>query len=484
MADSIKMPYLSAVDLSRAIAEREISCGEYMRWTLDRIATLNPAYNAIVSMDDQQSLLDLAGEADKALGRGEYRGWLHGIPHAVKDLADLKGFVTSKGSPLFKEQVVSEDDIVIERIRRAGAIFIGKTNVPEFGLGSQTYNRVFGSTKNAFDTSLAAGGSSGGAAVALATGLVPVADGSDMMGSLRNPAAYNNVVGFRPGLGRIPKAKDDLFFDQLATEGPMGRTIVDVIHLFHTMAGSDRGSPLSFQQRLQQVGDYKPADYAETRIGWLGDFEGYLPMEPGVIEQCENALKVIDSAGASVKLLSIEFKLEKLWQCWLNLRHWRVGFGSGQLYDNPHMREELKPEVIWEIEQSRQVTAYDVAEAGVIRSDWYRTLMEAFEDHDVLALPSAQVFPFPVEQHWPAEIAGRAMDTYHRWMEVTIYGSLSGCPVISLPAGLDDRGRSMGIQFIAPMGEDEKLLEFALAYEQANPWHELYSRCHSGGTEI
>ncbi len=468
--------FLSAVHLSRAISKKEVSCKEIMQLTLNRIDSLNPGFNAIVAAADSGQLLRQAEEADRALAKGEYWGWMHGMPHAVKDLANLKDFVTSRGSPLFAGDVADNDDIFVEKIRNEGAIFIGKTNVPEFGLGSQTYNRVYGSTGNAFDSSLAAGGSGGGAAVALATGMLPVADGSDMMGSLRNPAAYNNVIGFRPGLGRIPKTRDDLFFDQLSTEGPMGRTVEDVIQLFSTMSGSDARTPFSVHTRKKDPGQYEKGEIADYRVGWLADYVGYLPMEPGVKALCESVLQHLAVSGAVVDQAQIEFDMPTLWQTWLTLRQWLVSSGSGLLYENPDARAELKPEIIWEIEQGRNLTADKVAAAGVARSSWYLAVLRAFEDWDILALPSAQVFPFPVTEHWPKMVAGREMDTYHRWMEVVIGGSLCGCPVISLPAGFDDKGRSMGIQFMAPLGQDEKLLEFALAYEEVNPWHEAYSQ--------
>jgi len=469
------MNYVSATDLARAIAAKEISSVELMADTLGRIEALNPAFNALVALADPDRLMSSAQQADAALARGEHHGFMHGMPHAVKDLLDLEGFVTSRGSPLFAQAVAAEDAIIVQRIRAAGAIFIGKTNVPEFGLGSQSYNRVYGSTKNAFDVGLTAGGSSGGAACGLATGLLPVADGSDMMGSLRNPAAFNNVVGFRPGLGRVPgDPLGDVFFGQLSTLGPMARTVEDLINLFGIIGGFDSRLPLTHQQPIKAPGVFRKADLATTRVGWLADYDGYLPTEAGVLDLCEIALGNLRTAGVTLDRISIDFPMADLWRAWLNLRSGQIANGFKPLYDNPDRRAELKPEVVWEIEQGQNVGAMAVYQASAVRSDWYRRVLEAFEQWDILALPAAQVFPFAVEQHWPDQVGGRAMDTYHRWMEVTIGGSLSGCPVISLPAGFDEVGRAMGIQFIAPLGEDEKLLEFALAYEEVNPWAGFY----------
>jgi amidase len=469
------MEYLSAAELSRDIKSKKISCVELMQLTLDRIARLNPGVNAIVGLAEAEPLLAEAKAADEALSKGEYHGWMHGFPHAVKDLANLRGFVTSFGSPLHKDNVALQDDLAVQRIRQQGAIFIGKTNVPEFGLGSQSYNPVYGATGNAFDATLTAGGSSGGAATALALGLLPVADGSDMMGSLRNPAAFNNVIGFRPGLGRVPAQNTDLFFDQLSTSGPMGRTVEDVSLLFSTLAGFDSGVPLSCQPELSPLTAELPVPATEFRVGWLADYNGYLPMEAGVLDLCAQCLQRLDTAGMNVEPVDLKFPMAWLWQSWLSLRQWKNSNRYGPLYDDQRQREQLKPEMIWEIEQGKGLSGAELYKACSVRSDWYRLIDKTFQDCDILALPSAQVFPFSIEQHWPDEIAGKSMDTYHRWMEVVIGGSLSGCPVISLPAGFDPSGRAMGIQFMAPMGEDEKLLQFALRYEEINPWAQHYS---------
>lgn len=469
------MEYLSAAELSRDIKSKKISCVELMQLTLDRIARLNPGVNAIVGLAEAEPLLAEAKAADEALSKGEYHGWMHGFPHAVKDLANLRGFVTSFGSPLHKDNVALQDDLAVQRIRQQGAIFIGKTNVPEFGLGSQSYNPVYGATGNAFDATLTAGGSSGGAATALALGLLPVADGSDMMGSLRNPAAFNNVIGFRPGLGRVPAQNTDLFFDQLSTSGPMGRTVEDVSLLFSTLAGFDSGVPLSCQPELSPLTAELPVPATEFRVGWLADYNGYLPMEAGVLDLCAQCLQRLDTAGMNVEPVDLKFPMAWLWQSWLSLRQWKNSNRYGPFYDDQRQREQLKPEMIWEIEQGKGLSGAELYKACSVRSDWYRLIDKTFQDCDILALPSAQVFPFSIEQHWPDEIAGKSMDTYHRWMEVVIGGSLSGCPVISLPAGFDPSGRAMGIQFMAPMGEDEKLLQFALRYEEINPWAQHYS---------
>ena len=288
---------LTSSQLSSAIRQRQLSCREVMQAYLERISRYNPVYNAIVGMPAQETLTRQAAAADKALDRGEYWGWMHGMPHAVKDLANVRGLVNSRGSPIFANTVSKTDELFVDRIRRQGAIFIGKTNVPEFGLGSHSYNPVYGTTRNAYNTELCAGGSSGGAACAMATHMVPGADGSDMMGSLRNPAAYNNVIGFRPSQGRVPHPGADLFFQQLGYEGPMGRCVEDTIRLLGTMSGYDARAPMSLRDR---VAGFRPAARTELKqykVGWMGDYDGYLSTEPGLLALCERALTQLSLQG-------------------------------------------------------------------------------------------------------------------------------------------------------------------------------------------
>ena len=460
---------LSASQLSAVIRDRGVSCKEVMVAYLERIYRYNPTYNAIVSLANDDTLLRQAEDADKALGKGEYWGWMHGIPHAVKDLTDARGFISSLGSPIFSRTVATKDSLPIERIRNAGAIFIGKTNTPEFGLGSQTYNTVFGTTRNAYNPELCAGGSSGGAAVGLAANLLPVADGSDMMGSLRNPAAFNNVIGFRPSKGRVPGADDDakLFFNQLSTDGPMGRNVTDTIKLLTTMAGYDARDPFSLRDSIPKADAFFAVPLtSELRIGWLGDYGGYLPTEPGLLELCRGSLNQLEKQGVIVEDCAPDFEPTRLWETWLTLRHFAF-VDSHVMLKNPSMKAQLKREFQWEIEGSVDMTAARVVDADKARSDWYRALLVLFENFDFLVLPTAQVFPFAAEIHWPAEITGKKMDSYHRWMEIVIGGTLAGLPVVNLPAGFDKQGRPMGIQVMGPSGADTAVLEFALAYESA-----------------
>ncbi|WP_210240222.1 amidase [Amaricoccus solimangrovi] len=457
-----------ALTLSRAIHAREISCREVMAAYLAHIERHNPAVNAIVSLRDGDALLREADVRDRQLAQGESMGWLHGIPQAIKDLSATAGHRTTLGSPLFADHVPGSDSIMVERIRRDGAIIIGRTNVPEFGLGSHTYNPVFGATRNAYDPGRSAGGSSGGAAAALAMRLLPVADGSDMMGSLRNPAAFNNVYGLRPSFGRVPFGPTpEVFGQQLATEGPMARTVADLARMLATQAGPDPRAPLSINEDPAVFAGSLDRDLKGVRVGWIGDWRGYLPMEPGILSLCENALGTFRDLGCEVDELVPDFDPARLWQCWLTLRHWGVAGLLGALHADPAKRRHLKPEARWEVEGGLALSGADVHGANTIRSAWYAALLKLFERYDFLALPSAQVFPFPVEEAWPREIAGRPMDSYHRWMEVVVPGSLSGCPTISLPAGFSPSGLPMGIQIIGPRQADLSVLRLARGYERA-----------------
>jgi amidase len=462
---------MSASALSVAIRQRVVSCREVMQAYLARIERYNPVVNAIVSRVDDQTLLRQADEADRELDQGQPRGWMHGMPHAVKDLANVAGLPTSYGSPIFAGTIATEDDLAIARIRAAGPIFIGKTNTPEFGYGSQTYNPVFGATGCAYAPGLTAGGSSGGAACGLATHMLPVADGSDMMGSLRNPGAFNNVIGFRPSQGRVPHVSGDVFYDQLSTDGPLGRNAEDTLRLLCTMAGRHPLGPLSLRDALPAPAEFAPLDPARVKIGWLGDYAGYLETEPGILELCEAALKTLAGHGAVVEPCQPEFELSRLWDTWLTLRHWSANWVEPR-YADPAMRAQLKPEIIFEYEGSLGLTAKEVYAAGEARADWFRALGTLFERYDFLALPTAQVFPFPKDQHWPARINDRDMDTYHRWMEVVIGGTLAGIPIVNVPVGFDGRGRPMGMQLMGAFGEDRRVLELALAYEKVTDFLE------------
>ncbi len=452
-----------ATALSQRIARRELACVELMRATLERIESVNPALNAIVSLRDGAALLAEAAGRDAELARGERRGWMHGLPHAIKDLEDTAGLRTTYGSPLFADQVPAADSELVRRIRAAGAIVIGKTNVPELGYGSQTYNDVFGPTRNPYDPAKTAGGSSGGAAAALAVGLVPVADGSDYMGSLRNPAAFCNVYGFRPSLGRVGSPPPESAFEApIGTAGPMARSPRDLAALLATLAGPHPELPFSIHEDPAALAaPPEPADPAGLRIGWLGDLGGHLPLEPGILELCETALQAL---GAEVVPVAPGFDPAEVWEATLTLRH----YDATWLLELP--QERLKPELRWEAEGARAVTGPALYAAQRTRTAVTAALQGLLREHDALALPSAQVFPFDAGTPWPREIAGRAMPTYHRWMEVVVPASLAGLPAAGVPAGFGPGGLPMGLQLIGRPRGDRALLELTEAYDRATGW--------------
>ena len=462
------IPNMSALALSKAIHNKQVSCREVMQAYLKQIETHNPASNAIVSLAPQDALLAQADERDAQLGRGQSMGWMHGLPQAVKDLLDVQSFRTSHGSPLTPLTPAGKDSLMAARMRAAGCIMIGKTNTPEFGLGSHTFNEVFGATRNAWDPSKTAGGSSGGAAVALAQRMLPVADGSDFMGSLRNPAGWNHVFGMRPSQGRVPRPSlPDVFIAQLGTEGPMARSVSDMAMLLSTQAGYDARAPLSIQESGAAFAQSLDASMKGKRVGWLGNLNGYLPMESGVLEVCQDALKVLETTGCSVDTTSLGMQPEEIWDAWLVWRKALAGASTGAYAHLPNWREKVKPEAQWEYDQSLDLTGTQLMLASAARTRFYQSMLSLFESFDVLAIPTAQVWPFDVKERWPQTIAGRSMDTYHRWMEVVLYPTFAGLPAISVPAGFNAQGLPMGLQLIGKPKGDFELLQVAHAYEQA-----------------
>ncbi|MFD0908951.1 amidase [Ruegeria arenilitoris] len=452
----------SAADLLEKLATGHLSATELMRATLDRIAQVNGQVNAIVALQDEDKLMAQARAADDKSGRGP----LHGLPIAVKDLVNVAGIASTQGSPVFRNHVPAVDDLIAARLRAAGAILIGKTNTPEFGLGSHTFNPVYGATRNPYDPARSCGGSSGGAAVALATGMVALADGSDMMGSLRNPAAWNNVYGFRPSWGWVPsEPQGDLFLHQLSTLGPMARSPQDIGLLLDVISGPDPRQPLSVP--CEPVTPLSVESLDGMRIGWLGDWGGAFPTEEGILNQCSNELAIFEGLGATVEDVPPPFDAERLWDSWITLRSWNVAASLLPLADR---KDVLKDTAQWELERGLALTAMEVHAASVTRSDWYRRAVELFAEYDALVLPAAQVWPFPVDQPYPRSIGGVAMDTYHRWMQVVTPVSLIGLPCLSIPAGFGPGGLPMGMQLFGPRGSDAQLLALGAAYHAVTHW--------------
>lgn len=460
----------AAVELSTMLEARQISAVELMQATLDRISAVNGDINAVVSLRDPDTLLAEAQAADNA----PRQGWLHGIPLAVKDLADVAGIPTSMGSPAFADFIPKADCGMVARMRAAGGLFIGKTNTPEFGLGSHTFNPVHGATQNPYDASRTVGGSSGGAAAALAARMLAVTDGSDMMGSLRNPAGWCNVYGMRPSWGRIPSDPvGDTYLHPLATLGPMARSPRDMAALLNTQSGPNPHVPfgLPWQDMVEGI----ETDVKGRRIGWLGDWGGAYAMEAGVLDLVEGAAKGFADLGCTVEAVDAPFSAAELWESWVTLRAFANAGRLDPFYADPEKCKLLKPEAIWEIETGLALTPMQIQRASLIRSRWYAAAAELFDSYDALVLPSAQLWPFPVEWDWPKEIAGQAMDTYHRWMEVVVPVSLIGLPSVCVPAGFGaaggpGSGLPMGMQLFGRHGDDAALLQLAQAWHRATDW--------------
>ncbi|HMF22255.1 MAG TPA: amidase [Pseudolabrys sp.] len=449
---------LDGCALANAIHSNQVSCVEVMTAYLDHIEDINPHVNAIVALQDGASLLAQARVSDEQLARGEPIGWLHGFPFAVKDLVPV---------PILKDFIPAADSVMAERVRRAGAIFIGKTNTPEFGLGSNTYNPVYGITRNAYDQSRSAGGSSGGAAVALALRMLPVADGSDYGGSLRNPAGWNNVFGFRTSYGRIPQDGRDAWLPSMGVLGPMARNVRDLAMLLSVQAGYDDRVPLSMTGDASLFRADLERDFKGVRIAWLRDFNGEVPYEPGVLELCERALKTFEAIGCVVEVAQPDYSIEAVWQAWLRLRAWQNGGALLAYYNDPSKRAMMKPEAIFEVESGLKLSAFDITAASAVRTEWYLAVRRFFTKYDFLIAPTAQLFPFDANLDWPKEIGGRKMQTYHEWMKGVLPITMAGCPALAAPAGFNVEGLPIGIQIVARNHDERSCLELAHAYEIA-----------------
>jgi len=463
---------IDAVALSVAIRSRTISCVELMTACLDQIDALNPTANAIVALQDRRDLMKQADERDAMLATGQWLGPLHGFPHAVKDLQPVKGLPFTSGSAIFRDRIADADGLMVGRLRKAGVIFIGKTNTPEFGLGSHTFNPVYGLTRNAWNPACSAGGSSGGAAVALALRLVPLADGSDYGGSLRNPAGWNNVCGFRASTGRVPNAPDE-FLPSMGVVGAMARNLPDLALLLSIIAGEDSSVPLSMESPAGPFALPLQADMRGKRIGWLGDFGGFAPCEPAVLTNCKAALSNFEALGCRVEEALPDYSLEQAWEAFVRLRAWQQGGALLPHYQDPKRQALLKPEAIFEIETGTKLSAFDITRYSAIRTAYVRAFRKLFERYDYLVAPTAQLLPFDARLEWPSHVAGQPMRTYHEWMKVCCLVTLSGCPSLAVPAGFASGSLPIGLQIIAPVHRELKCLQMGAAYEKASGFSQL-----------
>jgi amidase len=452
--------FLPAAELARRIRAREVSCVEVMEAHLAQIDRVNPQVNAIVTLLPERALAG-ARAADEALTRGEAAGPLHGLPVAHKDLALTRGVRTTFGSPIFAEHVPERDELIVERLRLGGAVMIGKTNTPEFGAGSQTFNPVFGATRNPYDLAKTCGGSSGGAAVALACGMIPIADGSDTGGSLRNPAGYCNVVGFRPSPGLVPSESERNAWDTLSVDGPLARTVADIALMLTATAGPDARSPLAGGE-ASGFGAPLGRDFRGVRVAWLRELEG-MPVDPRVTGALEAQRPALAAIGCTVEELTPDFGGAD--EAFKTLRAFNFELGYGELVDRH--RERIKQTVVWNVEQGRALTGPQIGRAMRLRSQLYHRVRALMETHEYLALPVSQVPPFDIDQPYVTEINGERMETYIDWMRSCYYISVLGLPAISVPCGFTPEGLPVGLQIVGRPRADFAVLQLAHAFEQA-----------------
>ncbi len=456
------LAWRDAVELAASIRARELSAVEVLEHHLERIARIDPAVNAIVTLDAEGARAQAAA-ADAAVAREDDVGPLHGLPIVVKDLVDTAGLRTTYGSPIYRDHVPDADAIVVERLRGAGAVILGKTNTPEFGAGSQTFNRVFGVTRNPYDLARTAGGSSGGAAAAVACGLAPLADASDLASSIRNPASFCNVVGLRPTPGRIPDLSAVDAWGTMAVLGPIARSVRDTALYLRAVAGPDPRDPRSLPADLRPDLEHAlEVDVAGTRVAWSRDL-GDLPVEPAVTAALEPARTVLGGLGCAV--VDAEPDLTIADEAFETLR--ALAFVAAHAAHLAEHRDLVKDTIAWNVEQGLALRGPDVARAIALRTEAFHRMRTFLEEHDVLALPVAQVVPFPVEVEWPREVAGVPMPHYVGWLRSCSRITVVGCPAIAVPGGFTPEGLPVGLQLVGRPGGEHALLRVAYAFEQA-----------------
>jgi amidase len=453
--------FLPATELARRIRARELSAREVMEAHLTQIDRANPAVNAIVTLLPEGAM-DGARAADEALAHGAARGPLHGLPIAHKDLILTKGIRTTYGSRIYADFVPDQDMLIVERMRGAGAITIGKTNTPEFGAGSQTFNEVFGATLNPYDLTKTCGGSSGGAAVALACGMVPLADGSDLGGSLRNPANFCNVVGFRTAPGRVPVYPVRDAWSPFSVEGPMARTVQDVALFLSVLAGPDRRVPISIAEPGSTFLQPLDRDFRGVRIAWNRDFGG-LPVDSRVTTAIDAQRHVFAALGCIIDDGSPDFSdADDIFKTW---RAWRFELRYGELLKTH--RHLMKDTVIWNTEAGQHITGPQLARIESKRTELYHRVREFMETYEFMICPVNQVPPFDVQQRYITEINGVKLETYIDWMRSCYFITVTGLPAISVPCGFTPEGLPVGVQIVGRHQDELGVLQLAYAFEQA-----------------
>ena len=457
--------FLTATELGQKIRSGEISAVETMEAHLTQIEKVNQQVNAIVTLVPELAL-EQARKADQKQAQGGKLGPLHGLPVAHKDLVPTKGIRTTFGSPIFQDFVPEEDALLVERIRNAGGISLGKTNTPEFGAGSQTFNQVFGVTKNPYDLSKTCGGSRGGAAVSVACRMLPFADGSDLGGSLRNPTNFCNVVGFRPSVGRVPSWPNESGWNSFAVDGPIARTVEDTALLLSVLAGPDARSPICLPESGAVFGQSLERNLKGIRIAWSADLGG-LPVDSRVTETLEAQREVFEDIGCIVEEGFPDFTDAD--EIFKTFRAWYFELKLASLL--PEHREKMKETVIWNIESGIKLSGPELGRAEVKRTALFHRVREFMKNYDFLALPVSQVPPFPLEQEYVSEINGMKMETYLDWMRSCYYITVTGQPAISVPSGFTDDGLPVGLQLVGRPQDDLGVLQLAHAFEKATGFY-------------
>ena len=461
---------MDALPLGRAIRAKQISCVEVMNAYLDHIDRFNPKVNAIISMRERKDLVADAQTRDEQLKRGEDMGPLHGMPQAIKDLAATKGIRTTQGSPIYKD--VDPDRRRADRRARAQRRRHHHRQDQRAGIRPRLADLQSGVRPDAQRLRPDAGRPADRAAAPAwrwRCACCPSPTAATMAARCATRPHGTTCSASAPTYGRVPHHMEDLFLTGLSVKGPMARTVEDLQMLLSVQAGYDDRVPLSIADPHTYAVESLKCDVKGKRIGWIGDF-GNLPMEAGVRELCRDALRKLESMGCIVEDVTPDFDAEAIWKAWLVIRCWLAGTKLRPLYDNPETRTLMKPEAQWEVEEGYKISAYDLVGGASVRNAWYGVMRELFQRYDYLTMPSASVFPFPVETHWPQEIAGKKMDTYHRWMQVMIPVTMSGCPSLSVPVGFNAAGLPMGMQIIAKTRAEHSILQLANAYEEATGW--------------
>ncbi|MGY1886666.1 amidase [Blastococcus sp. SYSU DS0753] len=456
-----------ATELAALVRRREVSARELLEAQLRRIERVNPRVNAIVTLDAEAARA-AADAADAAQAAGEPLGPLHGLPVAHKDTHATGGMRTTWGSPVHADTVPDADELVVARLVGAGAIRVGKTNVPEFAAGSHTFNPVFGATHNPYRHGLSAGGSSGGAAAALAAGLVPLAEGSDMGGSLRNPAAFCNVVGLRPTPGRVPTWPAPMGWSTLSVQGPMGRTVADVALQLSVLAGPDPRVPIALEEPGAGFAAPLPERLDGLRVAWAPDLGGQVTVDPAITAGLAPSIAVFESLGATVEEACPD--LSGADEVFGTLRAWLFDASFGELIRRHP--DQVKESIRWNAARGAELTGADLARAEQLHTKLHERMVAFFERYDVLLAPTTQVLPFPVEIEYPTEIAGVHQDNYLEWMRSCTVISATGCPALSVPGGFTADGLPVGLQVIGPARADRRVLEVGHAFEQATRFGE------------